>query len=113
MAGQQRSIRWLAAGFRWCLHMALLLYGEKVAAREFLLRRLSEASMHTYGLLAAAARVQSLAGGGADVAEERELLGVFADEARAAGRNLFRPGHSKRERSLSRIARRLTDGVAG
>ena len=74
----------------WRIHLmtmaALLFYGKKIAAKEFLLRRISHLSLHMLGILALLARIESYRRAGRNADEDLELLGYFVEIAKKSRR---------------------------
>jgi hypothetical protein len=93
---------------RFLVCAGLLLYGEKIFHREFLLRRITDLSLHMYGILAALARIDAARKSGNKVSEDIDLLNYFVEESKLARQRNTLLFPSRRERLNKRIAAALT-----
>jgi acyl-CoA dehydrogenase family protein 9 len=110
-ADMDRAVGVARANARWMrllVHAGLLLYGEKIYRREFLLRRITDLSLHMYGILAALARIDAARKAGQKVSEDIDLLNYFVEESRQARRRNMSLFPSRRERLNKKIAAALT-----
>lgn len=89
---------------RRMLLMSLLLYKEKSAERQYLLRRITLISLYTYAVLALAAK---LAGQETISGMERESLGCLIEEAREIRSRCKRVADTRMEILESRLLRQL------
>jgi acyl-CoA dehydrogenase family protein 9 len=101
------NARWM----RFLVHAGLLLYGEKIFRREFLLRRITDLSLHMYGILAALARIDAARKSGKKVSEDIDLLNYFVEESRLARQRNTSLFPSRRERLNKKIAAAVITGV--
>ena len=101
------NARWM----RFLVYAGLLLYGEKIFHREFLLRRITDLSLHMYGILAALARIDSARKAGKKVSEDIDLLNYFVEESRLARQRNTSLFPSRRERLNKKIAAALTAAI--
>ncbi len=126
LAGALRGVRWAVAGddpalrralrvarscnrrVRWLLHTAMLVYGKRVAAREFLLRRITWLSAYQYGILASVARIGNARRDGQEAGEEEDLLAAFVAEAAAARGKLTHLREDRRGKLLAKIAKKAS-----
>jgi acyl-CoA dehydrogenase family protein 9 len=110
-ADMDRAVGVARANARWMrflVYAGLLLYGEKIFHREFLLRRITDLSLHMYGILAALARIDAARKAGKKVSKDIDLLNCFVIESRLVRRrntSLFR---TRSERLNKKIAAALT-----
>ena len=110
-ADMDRAVGVARANARWMrflVYAGLLLYGEKIFRREFLLRRITDLSLHMYGILAALARIDAARKAGKKVSEDIDLLNYFVEESRLARRRNTSLFPSRRERLNKKIAAALT-----
>lgn len=107
MKKASRTARTNCVIIRRMLLSGLLLYRNKVAEKEFFLRRITTLSLYAYGILAVLAKIRSDRKAGIFKKEELELLEYFAEEAREAGKENKRFSDSKRESLIGRIMRNL------
>jgi hypothetical protein len=80
-----RALREAASNARWIrvmVHAATLIYGKKIYAKEFLLRRIATLSLHLYGIMAVLARIEAARRVGREVAMDLMLLDYFVEESR-------------------------------
>jgi acyl-CoA dehydrogenase family protein 9 len=106
-----RALREAASNARWIrvmVYAATLIYGRKIYAKEFLLRRIAALSLHLFGIIAVLARIEAARRVGRDVSNDLLVLDYFVEESRrqtAKGfRNLF---SSAQERLNHKIARNI------
>jgi acyl-CoA dehydrogenase family protein 9 len=92
---------------RKMVHLGLILYGRKVAEKEFLLKRITELSLGSYGLLAILALVDARRQGGLEIRENLSLLDYFTEEVRESVNSRRRIFPNRREKSH----RRVFDGI--
>jgi acyl-CoA dehydrogenase family protein 9 len=110
-ADMDRAVGVARANARWMrflVYAGLLLYGEKIFHREFLLRRITDLSLHMYGIMAALARIDAARKSGNKVSEDIDLLNYFVEESKLARQRNTSLFPSRRERLNKRIAAALT-----
>jgi hypothetical protein len=110
-ADMDRAVGVACANARWMrflVYAGLLLYGEKIFQREFLLRRITDLSLHMYGILAALARIDGDRRAGKKVSEDIDLLNSFVEESRLVRRCNTSLFPTRRERLNKKIAATLT-----
>jgi acyl-CoA dehydrogenase family protein 9 len=113
-ADMDRAAGVARANARWMnflVHAGLLIYGEKIFRREFLLRRITDLSLHMYGILAALARIDAARKAGKKVSEDIDLLNYFTEESRLARRRSTALLPSRKERLNRKIATLLTASI--
>ncbi len=91
-----------AAAMRRMLVLGMLLYGNKVSERQFLLRRITVLSLYVYAVLAAIAAITADRARGCSNPEDLRLLAYFVAEAAEAKKQSTRILPSKKEK-LGRI----------
>ncbi|MBW2721819.1 MAG: acyl-CoA dehydrogenase family protein [Deltaproteobacteria bacterium] len=67
---------------RWLLHAGLLIYGKEIQNKQFFLRRITNLSLHLYGLVAVLAKIDARKKMGRDVSEDLRILSYFLEVAR-------------------------------
>jgi len=100
-----RAVREAASNARWIrvmVHAATLIYGKKIYAKEFLLRRIATLSLHIYGIMAVLARIEAARRVGRDVAMDLSLLDYFVEESRQQTAKKFRCLFSTPQERLNR-----------
>ena len=78
---------------RWLLHAGLLIYGKKIQDKQFFLRRITNLSLHLYGLVAVLAKIDGAKKMGRDISEDLRILSYFLEVARQSrkrDKHLFR-----------------------
>jgi acyl-CoA dehydrogenase family protein 9 len=113
-ADMDRAVGVARANARWMnflVHAGLLIYGEKIFRREFLLRRITDLSLHMYGILAALARIDAARKAGKKVSEDIDLLNYFTEESRLARRRSTALLPSRKERLNGKIVTLLTASI--
>jgi acyl-CoA dehydrogenase family protein 9 len=110
-ADMDRAVGVARANARWMrflVYAGLLLYGEKIFHREFLLRRITDLSLHMYGILAALARIDAARKAGKKVSKDIDLLNCFVIESRLVRRRNTSLFPTRSERLNKKIAAALT-----
>ena len=79
-----------------------------MAAREFLLRRITWLSTYQYGILASVARIGNARRDGQEAGEEEDLLAAFVAEAAAARGKLTHLREDRRGKLLAKIAKKAS-----
>lgn len=82
-----------ARSVRWLLHAGLLIYGKKIMNKQFFLRRITNLSLHLYGLIAVLAKIDGAKKMGRDISEDLRILSYFLEVARQSRKHdkrLFR-----------------------
>lgn len=102
-----RLARANARSIRWMLFLGPVLHQDKLAEKEFYLRRISTLSLYTYGILAVLAKIQEDRRTGGNVEQDLILLQYFLDEAREARRHHRGYRESAREKLTATIAGQL------
>jgi acyl-CoA dehydrogenase family protein 9 len=64
------------------IHVGLLRYGEKIFEKEFFLRKITNLSLYSYGLLAGLIKIENSEKSGTNIDEDLKLLAYFVEEAR-------------------------------
>jgi acyl-CoA dehydrogenase family protein 9 len=80
-----RALREAASNARWIsvmVHAVTLIFGKKIYAKEFLLRRIATLSLYLYGIMAVLARIEAARRAGREVAADLLLLDYFVEESR-------------------------------
>jgi len=93
----------LTRSVRKLVHMGLLKYGKGILSREFLLRRITNLSMASYGLLSTLAAMDALQKSGQDISMKLNLLEYLTEEARET---LISNGRVE-ESSLEKVHRKV------
>ena len=97
-----------ARRIRLLVHIGLLVYGEKIFHREFLLRRITDLSLHMYGIMAALARIDAARRARRKVSADFDLLNFFVEESKQVRRRSTALFPSRKERLNKKIADLLT-----
>jgi acyl-CoA dehydrogenase family protein 9 len=82
---------------RWLLHAGLLIYGKKIQNRQFFLRRITNLSLHLYGLVAVLAKIDGAQKMGRDISEDLRILSYFLEVARQSRKRDKRLFRSRKE----------------
>jgi acyl-CoA dehydrogenase family member 9 len=108
-----RALHEAAANARWIrllVHAAIIIYGKKIYAKQFLLRRITTLSLYLYGIVAVLARIEAARRAGREVAADLLLLDYFVEESRRRSRkgfgNLFATPEERLDRKIAEGIRR-------
>jgi acyl-CoA dehydrogenase family protein 9 len=82
---------------RWLLHAGLLIYGRKIQSKQFFLRRITNLSLHLYGLVAVLAKIDGAQKMGRDISEDLRILAYFLEIARQSRKRDKRLFRSRKE----------------
>jgi acyl-CoA dehydrogenase family protein 9 len=82
---------------RWLLHAGLLIYGKRIQNRQFFLRRITNLSLHLYGLVAVLAKIDGAQKMGRDISEDLRILSYFLEVARQSRKRDKRLFRSRKE----------------
>ena len=82
---------------RWLLHAGLLIYGKKIQNEQFFLRRITNLSLHLYGLVAVLAKIDGAQKMGRDISEDLRILSYFLEVARQSRKRDKRLFRSRKE----------------
>ena len=82
---------------RWLLHAGLLIYGRKIQSKQFFLRRITNLSLHLYGLVAVLAKIDGAQKMGRDISEDLRILSYFLEVARQSRKRDKRLFRSRKE----------------
>jgi acyl-CoA dehydrogenase family member 9 len=82
---------------RWLLHAGLLIYGKKIQSKQFFLRRITNLSLHLYGLVAVLAKIDGAQKMGRDISEDLRILAYFLEVARQSRKHDKRLFRSRKE----------------
>ncbi len=110
MAGALKLARSCARRIRILTYCGMLMYGKKILWHEFLLRRISNLSVYTLGILAALAKLEADRKLGRDIEADLQVLGFFAAEADLVRKESFRLLRSRQEKYHHRIIDDITGG---
>lgn len=97
---------------RYALLIVPLLYGKKVGSKEFVLRRLTTLSLHTFAILAMSARMQKDLDRGLLTDESRLLLAYMVEEMKECRRQCLKVWNTKKERLTAEIYRWVRGSVS-
>lgn len=86
-----------ARSVRWLLHAGLLIYGKKIQSKQFFLRRITNLSLHLYGLVAVLAKIEKAQKEGRDISEDLRILAYFLEVARQSRKHDKRLFRSRKE----------------
>lgn len=89
---------------RWLLHAGLLIYGEKIQNKQFFLRRITNLSLHLYGLVAVLAKIDGAKKMGRDISEDLRILSYFLEVARQSRKRDKRLFGSRKEALHKNVA---------
>lgn len=89
---------------RWLLHAGLLIYGEKIQNKQFFLRRITNLSLHLYGLVAVLAKIDGAKKMGRDISEDLRILSYFLEVARQSRKRDKRLFRSRKEALHKNVA---------
>ena len=89
------------------MFLGMLLYGQKMSNKEFLLRRITTLSVYMFGLLAVLAEMSANGRSGNPGREDLDALSYFLEEAKEARQENKRLFDSRKESLHSRIMRHL------
>ncbi len=108
-----RALHEAAANARWIrlmVHAAIIIYGKKIYAKQFLLRRITTLSLYLYGIVAVLARIETARRAGREVAADLLLLDYFVEESRRRSKkgfgNLFASRKERLNRKIAESIRR-------
>jgi acyl-CoA dehydrogenase family member 9 len=108
-----RALHEAAANARWIrllVHAAIIIYGKKIYAKQFLLRRITTLSLYLYGIVAVLARIEAARRAGREVAADLLLLDYFVEESRRRTKkgfgNLFATPEERLDRKIAESIRR-------
>ena len=108
-----RALYEAAANARWIrlmVHAAIIIYGKKIYAKQFLLRRITTLSLYLYGIVAVLARIEAARRAGREVAADLLLLDYFVEESRRRTKkgfgNLFATPEERLDRKIAESIRR-------
>jgi acyl-CoA dehydrogenase family protein 9 len=82
---------------RWLLHAGLLIYGKKIQNKQFFLRRITNLSLHLYGLVAVLAKIDGAKKMGRNISEDLRILSYFLEVARQSRKRDKRLFRSRKE----------------
>ena len=89
---------------RWLLHAGLLIYGKKIQNKQFFLRRITNLSLHLYGLVAVLAKIDGAKKMGRDISEDLRILSYFLEVARQSRKRDKRLFRSRKEALHKNVA---------
>ncbi|MEE8622098.1 MAG: acyl-CoA dehydrogenase family protein [Syntrophobacteria bacterium] len=89
---------------RWLLHAGLLIYGKKIQDKQFFLRRITNLSLHLYGLVAVLAKIDGAKKMGRDISEDLRILSYFLEVARQSRKRDKRLFGSRKEALHKNVA---------
>jgi hypothetical protein len=92
-----RLVKANARSVRWLLHAGLLIYGKKIQSKQFFLRRITNLSLHLYGIVAVLAKIDRAQKKGRDISEDLSILSYFLEVARQSRKRDKRLFRSRRE----------------
>jgi acyl-CoA dehydrogenase family protein 9 len=92
---------------RWLLHAGLLIYGKKVQDKQFFLRRITNLSLHLYGLVAVLAKIDGAQKMGRDISEDLRILSYFLEVARQSRKRDKRLFGSRKEALHKNVAKSI------
>lgn len=81
-----------ARRIRWMLLAGMIIYGRRIRDKQFVLRRITELSLHLYGIICILAKIEAAKKTGRDVSEDLTVLAYFMEEvrqSRKADKGLF------------------------
>jgi len=99
-----------ASLIRRMLILGLLMHGDRISQKQFMLRRISSLSLYCFGLLAVLAGMQASSGGTRPDKERLALLDYFVQEARSVRRQSLSILETQRERLIRSIMKSLSPG---
>ncbi len=108
MKKASKAARANAATVRRMLILGILLHGEKVTQKQFLLRKISTLSLYLFGLLAALSKLKAENKNGGYDKEQLELLNYFMLEAKKVRMQNIGIFNSKSEKLIGRIMKSLS-----
>jgi hypothetical protein len=111
MANALKMARSCARRIRILTYCGMLVYGKKILWHEFLLRRISNLSVYTLGLLAALAQLEFDRKKGRDIEADLKILGFFTAEAGRVRKSSFRLLRSRQEKYHHGIIDDITDSA--
>ncbi len=97
---------------RWMLAAGLLVYGRRIAQKQFFLRRITHLSLYLFGTLALLSRIDAARQRGRDLAAEIDLLAYFISSASKARRSDGFWASIRRERLHRKIVADLRHQLA-
>ncbi|UCF00817.1 MAG: acyl-CoA dehydrogenase family protein [Deltaproteobacteria bacterium] len=92
---------------RWLLHAGLLIYGKKIQNEQFFLRRITNLSLHLYGLVAVLAKIDGAKKMGRDISEDLRILSYFLEIARQSRKRDKRLFRSRKEALHKNVAKTI------
>ena len=92
---------------RWLLHAGLLIYGKKIQNEQFFLRRITNLSLHLYGLVAVLAKIDGAKKMGRDISEDLRILSYFLEVARQSRKRDKRLFRSRKEALHKNVAKTI------
>lgn len=92
---------------RWLLHAGLLIYGKKIQNEQFFLRRITNLSLHLYGLVAVLAKIDGAQKMGRDISEDLRILSYFLEVARQSRKRDKRLFRSRKEALHKNVAKSI------
>ena len=92
---------------RWLLHAGLLIYGKNIQNEQFFLRRITNLSLHLYGLVAVLAKIDGAKKMGRDISEDLRILSYFLEVARQSRKRDKRLFRSRKEALHKNVAKSI------
>ena len=102
-----RAARRNAALVRRMLILSILLYGKKVAQKQYLLRRISTLSLYLFGIVAALAKIRADGAGARPTDGQAEWIAYFLQENKKIRLQCLNLFDTKTERLTGKILNRL------
>ncbi len=97
---------------RYALVLLPVLYGKKIGAKEYILRRLTTLSLYTFAVLAMIARMQKDLDRGLLTGEQRLLLAYMVEEMKECRRGCLKLWNTRKERLAGDIYRWVRGAVS-